>query len=101
MPATGGDILLHIKSNRVDLCYELANHFYKSIPKYFLYLPQNLIIRDLIKDVEETFGYVYKKSGNFGKVYVYVHFLTRTRTSLDLKMDQEILLSQRKGKKQL
>lgn len=49
MPKTGGDIFLHVKSNRLDACFELSNMFVKKLKRANITL-------------EHTMSYLYKKN---------------------------------------
>ncbi|UJR16874.1 hypothetical protein I4U23_003772 [Adineta vaga] len=54
MPSTGGDLLVHIRSNRKDLCFELGRQFCQSIPD------------TSITQLDDTFGYAYMSSKTNG-----------------------------------
>ncbi|CAM4899870.1 unnamed protein product [Rotaria socialis] len=54
MPCTGGDLMLHIRSDRKDLCFELGQQFCQSIPD------------DCIIELDETFGFSYMSSQTNG-----------------------------------
>jgi putative iron-dependent peroxidase len=52
MPKTGGDIFLHVKSNRMDACFELSNMFVKKLKRANI----------SIKSLEHTMAFLYKKN---------------------------------------
>ncbi|CAF1179039.1 unnamed protein product [Rotaria sp. Silwood1] len=54
MPSTKGNLMLHIRSNRKDLCFELGRQFCQSIPD------------DSIAKLDETFGFAYMSSETNG-----------------------------------
>jgi len=49
IPATTGDLFLHIKGSRVDLCFELANRFVNALPK------------ESIEKLDETSAFLYMR----------------------------------------
>ncbi len=50
----GGDLLIHIRSNRKDLCFELGLRFCRLIPD------------ECIDKLDETFGFAYMSSYSNG-----------------------------------
>jgi putative iron-dependent peroxidase len=52
MPSTGGHIFLHVKSNRMDSCFEVSSHF--------LRLLKRVNIR--VAHVDHTLAFLYKKN---------------------------------------
>ncbi|CAF0739671.1 unnamed protein product [Adineta steineri] len=62
MPSTGGDLLLHIRSNRKDLCFEIGRRFYQSIPD------------TCTAQLDDTFGYAYMSSKTNGLSQDFIGF---------------------------
>jgi len=54
MPHTGGDILVHIRSNRKDLCFELGLQFTQEIPE------------SSVSQLDDIFGFAFESSRSNG-----------------------------------
>ncbi len=52
MKYLGGDLLVHIRSNRKDLCFQLGLQFCRLIPS------------ECIEQLDDTFGFAYMSSKN-------------------------------------
>jgi len=58
----GGDLFLHLRSNRKDLCFELGLQFCRLIPD------------KSIKQLDETFGFAYMSSKSNGLSHDFTGF---------------------------
>ncbi|CAF1172488.1 unnamed protein product [Adineta steineri] len=62
MPSTGGDLFVHLRSNRKDLCFELGLQFCRLIPDKF------------IDQLEDTFGFAYMSTKSNGLSHDFTGF---------------------------
>lgn len=63
MPATGGDLLLHVKSDGRDLCFEMGFKCVLLVAHKFRFYHQ--LPKSAIKRIEETYGFSYQEA-DFG-----------------------------------